>query len=150
MAKKVVASLRNKSGVKYAKLIRSVKSEKTGAYVYKEEIVIEDHVKDILAGKSQQDIINEIRAKEKEAEAAKLAAEAPKEEPKKEEAPAAEAPKEEPKKEEAPAAEAPKEEPKKEEAPAAEAPKEESKKEEALAAEAPKEESEEDKKSDTE
>jgi len=111
MAKKVVASLRNKSGVKYAKLIRSVKSEKTGAYVYKEEIVIEDHVKDILAGKSQQDIINEIRAKEKEAEAAKLAAaEAPKEEPKKEEAPAAEAPKEEPKKEEAPAAEAPKEE----------------------------------------
>ena len=35
MAKKVVASLRDKSGVKYAKLIRSVKSEKTGAYVYK-------------------------------------------------------------------------------------------------------------------
>ena len=121
MAKKVVASLRNKSGVKYAKLIRSVKSEKTGAYVYKEEIIIEDHVKDILAGKSQQDIINEIRAKEKEAEAAKLAVQ-------KEEAPAAEAPKEEPKKEEAPAAEAPKEEPKKEEAPAAEAPKEEPKK----------------------
>ena len=87
MAKKVVASLRNKSGVKYAKLIRSVKSEKTGAYVYKEEIIIEDHVKDILAGKSQQDIINEIRAKEKEAEAAKLAFQ-------KEEAPAAEAPKE--------------------------------------------------------
>ena len=151
MAKKVVASLRNKSGVKYAKLIRSVKSEKTGAYVYKEEIVIEDHVKDILAGKSQQDIINEIRAKEKEAEAAKLAAaEAQKEEPKKEEAPAAEFPKEEPKKEEAPVAEAPKEEPKKDEAPAAESPKEEPKKEEVPAAEAPKEESEEDKKSDTE
>ena len=113
MAKKVVASLRNKSGVKYAKLIRSVKSEKSGAYSFKEEIIIEDHVKDILAGKSQQDIINELRAKEKEAEATKLAAqkeaaEAPKEE-KKEEAPAAEAPKEE-KKEEAPAAEAPKEE----------------------------------------
>ena len=87
MAKKVVASLRNKSGVKYAKLIISVKSEKTGAYVYKEEIVIEDHVKDILAGKSQQDIINEIRAKEKEVEAAKLEAQ-------KEEAPAAEVPKE--------------------------------------------------------
>ena len=129
MAKKVVASLRDKSGVKYAKLIQSVKSEKNGAYSFKEEIIIEDHVKDILAGKSQQDIINELRAKEKEAEAAKLAAqkeaaEAPKEE-KKEEAPAAEAPKEE-KKEEAPAAEAPKEE-KKEEAPAAEAPKEEKK-----------------------
>ena len=123
MAKKVVASLRNKSGIKYAKLIRSIKSEKTGAYSYKEEIVIEDHIKDILAGKSQQDIINELREKEKEAEAAKLAAE--------KEAPAAEAPKEEVKekaKEEAPAAEAPKEEVKekaKEEAPAAEAPKEE-------------------------
>ena len=45
MAKKVVASLRDKSGVKYAKLIKSVKSEKTGAYVFKEEIVIEDYVK---------------------------------------------------------------------------------------------------------
>ena len=99
MAKKVVASLRDKSGVKYAKLIKSVKSEKSGSYSFKEEIVIEDHVKEILAGKSQQDVIDELRAKEKEAEAAKIAAqkeaaEAPKEE-KKEEAPAAEAPKEE-------------------------------------------------------
>ena len=113
MAKKVVASLRDKSGVKYAKLIKSVKSEKSGSYSFKEEIVIEDHVKEILAGKSQQDVIDELRAKEKEAEAAKLAAqkeaaEAPKEE-KKEEAPAAEASKEE-KKEEAPVAEASKEE----------------------------------------
>ena len=82
MAKKVVASLRDKSGVKYAKLIKSVKSEKTGAYVFKEEIVIEDYVKDILAGKTQQEVIDELRAKEKEAEKAKLeaAAEAPKEE----------------------------------------------------------------------
>ena len=112
MAKKVVASLRDKSGVKYAKLIKSVKSEKTGAYVFKEEIVIEDYVKDILAGKTQQEVIDELRAKEKEAEKAKLeaAAEAPKEEAPKEEAPAAEAPKEE-----APAAEAPKEEAPKEE-----------------------------------
>ena len=90
MAKKVVATLRNTSGVKYAKLIRSKKSDKTGAYQFKEEIVIEDHVKDILAGKTQQDIINEIRAKEKEAQAAKIAADTPKEE-----APAAEAPKKE-------------------------------------------------------
>ena len=107
MAKKVVATLRSTSGVKYAKLIRSKKSDKTGAYQFKEEIVIEDHVKDILAGKSQQDIIRELRAKEKEAEAAKqaqvneTAAEAPKEEaPKEEAAPAAEAPKEENKEEE--------------------------------------------------
>ena len=103
MAKKVVASLRDTSGVKYAKLIQSVKSKKSGSYVFKEEIIMEDHVKDILAGKSQQDIIRELRAKEKEAEAAKqaqanetAAAEAPKEEaPKEEAAPAAEAPKEE-------------------------------------------------------
>ena len=87
MAKKVVASLRNKSGIKYAKLIRSVKSDKTGAYSYKEEIVIEDYIKDILSGKSQQEIINELREKEKDAEAAKLTAQ--------KEAPAAEAPKEE-------------------------------------------------------
>ena len=87
MAKKVVASLRDKSGVKYAKLIKSVNSEKSGSYSFKEEIVIEDHVKEILAGKSQQDVIDELRAKEKEAEAAKIAAqkeaaEAPKEEKK--------------------------------------------------------------------
>ena len=82
MAKKVVASLRDKSGVKYAKLIKSVKSEKTGAYVFKEEIVIEDYVKDFLEGKTQHEGIDELRAKVKEAEKAKLeaAAEAPKEE----------------------------------------------------------------------
>ena len=118
MAKKVVASLRDTSGIKYAKLIKSVKSEKTGSYSFKEEIVIEDHVKDILAGKTQQDIINEIRAKEKEAQAAKIAADTPKEEAPVAEAPKEEAPTAETPKEEAPAAEAPKEE-----APAAEAPK---------------------------
>ena len=126
MAKKVVASLRDTSGVKYAKLIQSIKSEKTGSYVFKEEIIMEDHVKDILAGKSQQDIIRELRAKEKEAEAAKQvqAAEQPTP-PKEEAAPAAEAPAAKvPKEEAAPAAEAPKEEA----PPAAEAPKEEDKK----------------------
>ena len=52
MAKKVVASLKNKSGVKYAKLVRSVKSDKTGAYKFKEEIVIE---KDENEEKSDED-----------------------------------------------------------------------------------------------
>ena len=94
MAKKVVASLKNKSGVKYAKLVRSVKSDKTGAYKFKEEIVIEKYVNEILAGKSPQQVIDELRAKEKEKEAAKVAAEAPKEEAPKEEAPKEEAPKE--------------------------------------------------------
>ena len=77
MAKKVVASLKNKSGIKYAKLVRSVKSDKTGAYKFKEEIVIEKYVNEILAGKSPQQVIDELREKEKEA--AKVAAEAPKE-----------------------------------------------------------------------
>ena len=104
MAKKVVASLKNKSGVKYAKLIRSVKSDKTGAYKFKEEIVIEKYVNEILAGKSQQQVIDELRAKEKEKEkeAVKAAAEASKEEASKEEAPKEEASKEEAPKEEAP------------------------------------------------
>ena len=105
MAKKVVASLKNKSGIKYAKLVRSVKSDKTGAYKFKEEIVIEKYVNEILAGKSPQQVIDELREKEKEKEAAKVVAEAPKEEAPKEEAPKEEAPKEEASKEETPAAE---------------------------------------------
>ena len=97
MAKKVVASLKNKSGIKYAKLVRSVKSDKTGAYKFKEEIVIEKYVNEILAGKSPQQVIDELREKEKEKEkeAAKVVAEAPKEEAPKEEAPKEEASKKE-------------------------------------------------------
>jgi hypothetical protein len=105
MAKKVVASLKNKSGIKYAKLVRSVKSDKTGAYKFKEEIVIEKYVNEILAGKSPQQVIDELRAKEKEKEAAKVVIEAPKEEAPKEEAPKEEAPKEEAPKEETPKSE---------------------------------------------
>jgi hypothetical protein len=39
MAKKVVASLKKTDGKNYAKVIRAVRSEKTGAYIFKEEIV---------------------------------------------------------------------------------------------------------------
>ena len=105
MAKKVVATLRNTSGVKYAKLIRSKKSDKTGAYQFKEEIVIEDHVKDILAGKDPVELIEEMRAKQdqqapkEEAKVEEKSAEAPKEEAKAEEK-QAEVPKEEAKVEE--------------------------------------------------
>ena len=108
MAKKVVASLKNKSGIKYAKLVRSVKSDKTGAYKFKEEIVIEKYVNEILAGKSPQQVIDELREKEKEA--AKVVAEAPKEKAPKEETPKEEAPKEETPKEEASKKEIPKSE----------------------------------------
>lgn len=48
MAKKVVASLQKKEGKNYAKVIRAVKSEKTGAYTFKEEIVTLDQVQDTL------------------------------------------------------------------------------------------------------
>lgn len=51
MAKKVVATLKKEGGVKYAKVIRAVKSPKTGAYTFKEEMVTEDMVKSVLADK---------------------------------------------------------------------------------------------------
>jgi hypothetical protein len=51
MAKKVVASLKKTDGKNYAKIIRAVKSEKTGAYTFKEEIVPSDTVKEALAKK---------------------------------------------------------------------------------------------------
>lgn len=51
MAKKVVATLRTTSGKDYAKVIRMVKSDKTGAYTFKENIVPNDQVKDLLTKK---------------------------------------------------------------------------------------------------
>lgn len=51
MAKKVVASLKKTDGKSYAKVIRAVRSAKTGAYTFKEEIVAADLVKDILSKK---------------------------------------------------------------------------------------------------
>ncbi|HMR56559.1 MAG TPA: DUF4295 domain-containing protein [Cyclobacteriaceae bacterium] len=51
MAKKVVASLKKTDGKNYAKVIRAVRSEKTGAYIFKEEIVAADLVKETLAKK---------------------------------------------------------------------------------------------------
>lgn len=49
MAKKVVATLKKEDAVKFAKVIRAVKNEETGAYSFKEEIVPEDRVKEVLA-----------------------------------------------------------------------------------------------------
>jgi hypothetical protein len=51
MAKKVVASLKKTDLKSYAKVIRAVKSEKTGAYSFKEEIVPAELVKEALAKK---------------------------------------------------------------------------------------------------
>ncbi len=50
MAKKAVATLRTKGeGRGYAKVIKMVKSPKNGAYVFQEEMVLNEQVKDVLA-----------------------------------------------------------------------------------------------------
>jgi hypothetical protein len=51
MAKKAVATLRTTTGKEYARVIRAVKSEKSGAYTFKEEMVPVDMVKDVLEKK---------------------------------------------------------------------------------------------------
>lgn len=49
MAKKVVATLKTGKGNNFTKVIKMVKSDKTGAYIFREEIVHNDHVKDFFA-----------------------------------------------------------------------------------------------------
>ena len=49
MAKKVVASLQKGEGKNFAKIIKAVKSDKTGSYTFKEEMVPLDQVKAALA-----------------------------------------------------------------------------------------------------
>jgi hypothetical protein len=49
MAKKTVASLQKGEGRTYSKVIKMEKSPKTGAYVFKEEMVPNDQVKATLA-----------------------------------------------------------------------------------------------------
>jgi len=51
MAKKVVATLKTGQGNAYAKVVKMVKSPKTGAYTFKEEVVHKDHVKDFFGKK---------------------------------------------------------------------------------------------------
>ncbi|MBR1809218.1 MAG: DUF4295 domain-containing protein [Paludibacteraceae bacterium] len=50
MAKKAVATLQTGSeSKKHAKCIKMVKSPKTGAYIFQEEIVLNDDVKEFFA-----------------------------------------------------------------------------------------------------
>ncbi len=53
MAKKAVATFKaDKSSAKaYTKCIKMVKSDKTGAYAFKEEIVHNNDIKDFFSGK---------------------------------------------------------------------------------------------------
>ena len=54
MAKKVVATLKTGTGKQFTKCIKMVKSEKTGAYVFKEGIIPNDQVKDFFDGKKKE------------------------------------------------------------------------------------------------
>ena len=49
MAKKVVASLQKGGGKQHTKVIKMVRSEKTGAFTFVEQIVHNDNVKDFFA-----------------------------------------------------------------------------------------------------
>lgn len=51
MAKKVVATLKTGKGSQFVKVIKMEKSPKSGAYMFKEEIVHEEHVKDFFTKK---------------------------------------------------------------------------------------------------
>ena len=51
MAKKVVATLKTGSGKLFTKCIKMTRSDKTGAYQFKEEIVHNDHIKDFFSRK---------------------------------------------------------------------------------------------------
>jgi hypothetical protein len=49
MAKKVVATFQTATGKDFTKVIRMVRSGKTGAFIFKESIVPNDAVKDFLS-----------------------------------------------------------------------------------------------------
>ena len=51
MAKKVVATLKTSTGKDWAKVIKAVKSEKTGAYTFREEMVPVDKIQEVLNAK---------------------------------------------------------------------------------------------------
>lgn len=48
MAKKVIASLKKEGGRQFTKCIKMVKSDKTGAYTFKTEIVQNDEIKNFF------------------------------------------------------------------------------------------------------
>ena len=49
MAKKVVATLQSGEGRTFTKCIRMIRSAKTGAYVFEEEVVHNDHINDFFS-----------------------------------------------------------------------------------------------------
>lgn len=51
MAKKAVATLQTGAGKNFTKVIKMVKSDKSGAYVFKTDVVRNDEVKDFFEKK---------------------------------------------------------------------------------------------------
>lgn len=51
MAKKVVATLKKEGGLAYIKAIKAIKSPKTGAYTFREEILPEPEAKNFFSKK---------------------------------------------------------------------------------------------------
>jgi hypothetical protein len=51
MAKKVVAAMKTGAGKSFTKCIKMTKSGKSGAYLFKEEIIHNDHIKEFFAKK---------------------------------------------------------------------------------------------------
>jgi hypothetical protein len=48
MAKKAIATLKTGAGKSFTKCIKMTKSDKTGAYIFKEEIIHNDNVNDFF------------------------------------------------------------------------------------------------------
>lgn len=48
MAKKVVASLQSGEGRNYTKCIKMVRSPKSGAYMFEQEMVLKDNIKEFF------------------------------------------------------------------------------------------------------
>jgi len=48
MAKKVVATLKKGDSAQFTKVVRMVKSDKTGAYVFEEKVVNKEHTGDFF------------------------------------------------------------------------------------------------------
>ncbi len=49
MAKKVISTLKDRSKLKYVKFIKSVKSDQTGHYSFKSEILPENQIDKLIA-----------------------------------------------------------------------------------------------------
>jgi len=51
MAKKAVASMKTNVGKNFTRVIKMVKSPKTGAYTFQEEVMHNEYIKDFLGSK---------------------------------------------------------------------------------------------------